>query len=144
MLGLIFHSRSHIIKTQEYFSTLNLKVLEISNPETSDWFNNPFNQKNKTWLGTIFLTPFDFSLFDHKIVLVTNKNKDEYLLYWRQVESNLFFGGSIKFKKSLYLNTDTQRNHLSKSIIVSDKCPACGNLIKYIDMKCSECGIIFE
>jgi hypothetical protein len=143
MFGLLFYAKNHVIYTCKYFESLNLKVIEIKSPGNSDWIKNPFRQKNKTWLGSIFRAPFDLTLLDYKIVIVYDKSELVYQVYWRQVSANVFFGGSIDFKKSIPLSSKEIEQLIPQKINVFEKCPACGSKVMFNDDMCPDCGLNF-
>ena len=144
MLGLLFYAKSHITYTHRYFEKINLKVFEIRSPELTHWNKNPFNQKNKTWLGSIFRSPFDLNLIDHKLVIVSDNSNSNFQVYWRQVKSSVFFGGTVTFKKSIPLSPKELEKLMPRIIDVSNKCPACENKIKISHERCESCGINFS
>ena len=143
MFGLLFYAKSHILATQTYFEQRNLKVIEIRKPSADDWTSNPFNEKNKTWLGQNF-RPFDFRLVDHKLVLVANQDRTAFELYWRQVSAHMFGGGNIHFKKAGTLSDQKLKNYLPAMVRVKEQCPACGAKITTKEQACLACGIRFE
>jgi predicted RNA-binding Zn-ribbon protein involved in translation (DUF1610 family) len=131
-----------------YIDHLSLKKTELR--------ENHFNRKKGISFRKALSSKSEFKLIGY------SRNENLYKLYWIEITFwwfifgkgffELLVGDKIEQRKELKFieETDLQilgnlnKNYEIETVIVSDKCPACGAKILPNDMDCKECGLEYR
>ena len=129
-------------------STEAIKIIESKNCLLIDYSpltqkeKNRFKKPNSLNLVNLFSIKSQYKLIGQSI------NDNKYRLFWLEIKSlpTPFIKRKLDLKEenNSEILTELQQEYHTKSILVTDKCPACESSVTLKVLKCPDCGLNFS
>ncbi|WP_299798155.1 hypothetical protein [uncultured Maribacter sp.] len=138
---LYYYFKNYLYEINEFIQLNNLSLIEIRNPNKTDWLNNPFRTRNSMFIELAL----PFSLLTHYTFIVQSIN-GEFEQYWLRMSCPLIGNKKIAFKKAGNKTMQFENGKSVKSNVefVTNKCPACDHKIDSDIKNCIGCGLTFH
>ncbi len=136
--------KSYKLEIETYLKSHGFTFEDAHSPDKNDWNNSPFVKppffRLSLFVVTINGTPVTWTDKKYKIIETYEGKR-----IWLEIETTYFrkpvlafqFGKKGKANKS-------QKLHNRNIIAVTEKCPACGQLLSENDLECPDCGLNFR
>lgn len=129
-------------------STEAIKLIESKNCLLIEYTTLTKSEKNRFKNSNRLNLEHLFSVKAHYKIIGQSLSDNKYKLFWLEIKS----GPTPFFKRNLDLKeenntkilSELQHKYGTKTIFVTDKCPACESSVKIKDLKCGACGLNFS
>ena len=143
------YTGKHEVEIQEYLSKNSLQLVEIRNPNDEDWkdkcFSKPLPIEFSFATITIAGMVVSWSKKEYFVIDATDEH-DRNVRVWLEAFTAYFQQPLLTFIKyrpsDFFAPPKPSRN--TKTVSITDKCPACGWKLNGGEIKCPECELQFQ